>query len=182
MTYSASRDFRLTNQGLLKDHSYVLVVPDRPVTPPQIRQRRIDSAGLRATVRRERGLEHEDVLLPAGWLQFRAVVDIVEQHVLRPSDLAGGLRGVPKPSWLIRIVLQDDGPALRTSHATLHKTSIIKTCTWGGRWEGNVAPSLLHLGHLRRTRSRLSTCESIHRELSFGSSILSKRSNKKLQH
>ncbi|KYN34891.1 hypothetical protein ALC56_10859 [Trachymyrmex septentrionalis] len=35
MTYSASRDFRLTNQGLLKDHSHVLVVPDRPVTPPQ---------------------------------------------------------------------------------------------------------------------------------------------------
>ncbi|XP_018398785.1 PREDICTED: uncharacterized protein LOC108776613 [Cyphomyrmex costatus] len=35
MTYSASRDFRLTNQGLLKDHSYVLVVPDRPVTPPR---------------------------------------------------------------------------------------------------------------------------------------------------
>ena len=36
MTYSASRDFRLTNQGLLKDHSHVLVVPDRPVTPPRI--------------------------------------------------------------------------------------------------------------------------------------------------
>ncbi|KYN23260.1 hypothetical protein ALC57_04133 [Trachymyrmex cornetzi] len=38
MTYSASRDFRLTNQGLLKDHSHVLVVPDRPVTPPCIRK------------------------------------------------------------------------------------------------------------------------------------------------
>ncbi|KYQ48411.1 hypothetical protein ALC60_12547 [Trachymyrmex zeteki] len=41
MTYSASRDFRLTNQGLLKDHSYVLVVPDRPVTPPCIKKPQI---------------------------------------------------------------------------------------------------------------------------------------------
>ncbi|EGI69262.1 hypothetical protein G5I_02027 [Acromyrmex echinatior] len=122
MTYSTSRDFRLTNQGLLKDHSHVLVVPDRSVTPPQIRQRRIDSAGLREQVRGKRGLEHEDVLLPAGWLQFRPIVDSVEQHVFRPSDLVGGLRGVPKPSWLIRVVLQDDGTALRTSHAILHKT------------------------------------------------------------
>lgn len=49
-----------------------------------------------------RGLEHENVLLPAGRLQFRAVVDSVEQRVLRPGDLADGPRGVPKPPWLIR--------------------------------------------------------------------------------
>lgn len=89
----------------------------------QIRQRRIDGARLRAPMRGERGLEHEDILLPAGWLQFRPVVDTVEQHVPRPSDLAGGPYGVPKPSWLIR-VRQDEGPALRVSHETASFTKL----------------------------------------------------------
>lgn len=109
----------------------------------QIRQRRIDRAGLRAPVRRERGLEHEDVLLPAGWLQFRPVVDSVEQHVLRPSDLAGGPRGVPKPPWLI--TCRPAGGRTRAPRAS-HTASFTKlgsqkkTCT--GR---EVGRETLHL-------------------------------------
>lgn len=122
----------------------------------QIRQRRIDSARLRAPVRGERGLEHEDILLPAGWLQFRPVVDSVEQHVLRPSDLAGGPYGVPKPSWLIRVVLQDEGPAPRASHGTASFTKLqLQKLARGGWWEENVASCVLDVC---AERSGLSTC------------------------
>lgn len=122
----------------------------------QIRQRRIDGARLRAPLHGERALEHENVLLSAGWLQFRPVVDSVEQHVLRPSDLAGGPHGVPKPSWLIRIVLQDDEPAPRASHGTASFTKLqSQKLALGGRWEGNVAPCI---SDVRTERSGLSTC------------------------
>lgn len=111
----------------------------------QIRQRRIDRAGLRAPVRRERGLEHEDVLLPAGWLQFRPVVDSVEQHVFRPSDLAGGPRGVPKPPWLI--TCRPAGGRTRAPRAS-HTASFIKLGSQKknlhgeGGGKGNVAPCI----------------------------------------
>lgn len=78
----------------------------------QIRQRGIDGARLRGSLRGEGGLEHEDVLLPAGRLQFRPFVDSVERRVLRPGDHADGPRGLPKPSWLIR------RPARRRIRAT----------------------------------------------------------------
>ncbi|XP_076301065.1 uncharacterized protein LOC143219109 isoform X2 [Lasioglossum baleicum] len=67
----------------------------------QIRERGIDSARLRADLRREGGLEHEDVLLPARRLQLRPVVD-VQQHrgILRDRDDGSPRRA--DPSWLIR--------------------------------------------------------------------------------
>lgn len=92
----------------------------------QIRQRRIDGAGLRGSVRGERGLEHENVLLPAGRLQLRAVVDSV---VLRPGDLAGGLPGVPEPPWLIRRPTRSR--RIRASHGAAIGPSITQTCTGG---------------------------------------------------
>lgn len=94
----------------------------------QICQRRIDGAGLRESVRGERGLEHENVLLPAGRLQFRAVVDSVEQRVLGPGDLAGGPPGVPKPPWLIRCPARR---RIRASHGATIGPSITQTCTGG---------------------------------------------------
>lgn len=67
----------------------------------QIRQRRIDSTRLRADMCGKGGLEHEDVLLPAGRLQFRTFVD-VQQHSRHPRCLDGGSPRRTNSSWLIR--------------------------------------------------------------------------------
>ncbi|CAK9795440.1 hypothetical protein ANTPLA_LOCUS372 [Anthophora plagiata] len=64
----------------------------------QIRQRGLDSSRLRADVRGKGGLEHEDVLLPARWLQLCPDVH-VQQQPHGPRDHDGGPPGV---SWLIR--------------------------------------------------------------------------------
>jgi hypothetical protein len=63
---------------------------------------------------------------------------------------------VPKPSWLIRVVLQDDGPAPRASHGTASFTKLqSQKLAPGGRWEGNVAPCI---SDVCTERSGLSTC------------------------
>ncbi|CAK9824434.1 hypothetical protein ANTRET_LOCUS2607, partial [Anthophora retusa] len=62
----------------------------------QIRQRGLDSSRLCADVRGKGGLEHEDVLLPARWLQLRPDVH-VQQQLRGPRDHDGDPPGV---SWL----------------------------------------------------------------------------------
>nr|XP_012136284.1 PREDICTED: uncharacterized protein LOC105661955 isoform X2 [Megachile rotundata] len=67
----------------------------------QIRQRGLDGARLCPDVRRKGGLEHEDVLLSARWLQFGPVVRVQQLHRDR-SCVDGPAGGRTNTSWLIR--------------------------------------------------------------------------------
>jgi len=108
-----------------------------------------------------RGLEHEDVLLPAGRLQLRPIVGSVEQRVLRPGDHAGGPRGVPEPSWLIR------RPATRRIRATSVARSPVGPSIAETGNEENVV--ILHLTLAGRSRlpARTSAAETSRVVLSF---------------